>query len=554
MSNALPPLPAHNRDAMQIAAATLPQLALNDRQLCDIELLMSGGFAPLTSFLDAADYRGVIASMRLASGALWSMPIVLDVTRAFAATCAVGDAIALTDLEGVTLARYTITGSFEPDAETEAVAVFGTGDRTHPGVADIHARGPVCLAGILEPIAAPVHHDFAPLRHSPATLRSLLSQRKTAHVVAFQTRNPLHRAHYEMTRRAAEALDATLLLHPVVGRTKPGDIDHYTRVRCYEALLPRYAPTAVVLSLLPLAMRMGGPREALWHAQIRKNHGATHFIVGRDHAGPGLDASGRPFYPPLAAQELAIAHERELGITITPFPAMVYSKTRSVFVGSDALAPDEEVADVSGTELRRRLLAREPLPEWFTFPEVAGVLEDATRPKGLCIFLTGLSGAGKSTIAQALAAKLLERSARPVSVLDGDEIRRHLSKGLGFSREDRDTNVARIGFVASEVVRHGGIVIAAQIAPYASGRAEARRLVSQYGHFIEVYIATPLDECERRDRKGLYALARAGKLGQFTGISDPYEVPKQPDVVLDTLGTNAAGEAEIIFEAIRARL
>lgn len=530
-------------------AAMLPKWAVDPRQACDLELILSGGFAPLAGFLGERDWEGVVARMRLADGALWPIPVVLDVDRAFAERVEDGTSIALVDGEGLPLALMKVESRFEPDRVAEAATVFGTTDPAHPGVADTLARRPVCLAGPLTALRPPAHLDFPHLRHTPSELRGLLAAAGRDRVVAFQTRNPLHRAHVEMTHRAADELDATLLLHPAVGRTKPGDIDHYTRVRCYEAVLPSYAPRPVVLSLLPLAMRMAGPREALWHAIIRRNHGATHFIVGRDHAGPGNDPSGKPWYPPLAAQELALEHAAEVGIGIVAFPAVVYATNRRAHVRVDELSSDDTVVDLSGTELRRRLATGEPIPDWFTYPEVAAVLREATTSAraGCCVFLTGLPSSGKSTIARALAARWMEESARPVSVLDGDEVRRHLSKGLGFSREDRDTNVERIGWVAAEIVRHGGFVVCAQIAPYAGSRAEARRLVERHGRFIEVHVATPLDECERRDPKGLYALAREGKLKGFTGIDDPYELPEAPDLAIDTTALDPRAAAERIL-------
>jgi sulfate adenylyltransferase len=535
-------------------AATLPKWAVDARQACDLELILSGGFAPLTGFLGERDWESVLTRMRLADGALWPIPVVLDVDRAFAERVEIGGRIALTDGEGIPLALMTIGDRFEPDRAAEAQAVFGTVDPAHPGVADTLGRRPICLGGTVTTLRRPVHLDFPHLRHTPAELRALLAAAGGPRVVAFQTRNPLHCAHVEMTRRAADSLDATLLLHPAVGRTKPGDIDHFTRVRCYEAILPRYAPRPVVLSLLPLAMRMAGPREALWHSIIRRNHGATHFIVGRDHAGPGNDPSGRPWYPPLAAQELALEHAAEVGIDIVAFPAVVWAANRKLHVRVDELTSDDTVEDLSGTELRRRLLTGEPVPDWFSYPEVAQVLREATTAAraGCCVFLTGLPASGKSTVARALAARWMEDSARPVTVLDGDEVRRHLSKGLGFSREDRDANVERIGWVAAEIVRHGGFVVCAQIAPYAGSRAEARRLVERYGRFVEVHVATTLDECERRDPKGLYALARGGKLSGFTGIDDPYEVPTAPDLVIDTASIEPRAAADQILAAVRA--
>jgi len=332
-------------------------------------------------------------------------------------------------------------------------------------------------------------------------------------------------------------------------------VDHYTRVRCYRALLAHYPQGEATLSLLPLAMRMGGPREALWHAIIRKNYGASHFIVGRDHAGPGKDAHGAPFYAPYAAQELLARHEEELGIRVVPFPAMVYAANRDAYVPQTEVRADDEVRDISGTELRRRLHEGDAIPEWFTFPEVVKILRErhpAQARQGFALFFTGLSGSGKSTLAQAVLARLLETGSRPVTVLDGDEVRRHLSRGLGFSREDRDANITRIGFVAGEVVRHGGIVICAPIAPYASARTEARQLVEAHGRFMEIHVSTPLEVCEARDRKGLYAAARAGKIKGFTGIDDPYEAPVAPELRIDTSIASVSEAAASVVEWLRA--
>jgi sulfate adenylyltransferase len=359
----------------------------------------------------------------------------------------------------------------------------------------------------------------------------------------------MHRAHRELTLRAAEQVGAKLLIQPSVGRTKPGDVDHYTRVRCYRALLDHYPRDHATLSLLPLAMRMGGPREALWHAIIRKNYGASHFIVGRDHAGPGKDADGKPFYDPYAAQHLLAAHQKELGIEIVPFPAMVYAANRDTYLPQNEVDAEDEVRDISGTELRRRLHSGETIPEWFTFPEVVNILRErhpANAREGFALFFTGLSGSGKSTLAQAVLARLLETGSRPVTVLDGDEVRKHLSKGLGFSREDRDANITRIGYVASEVVRHGGIAICAPIAPYAGARDEARQLVQAHGRFVEIHVSTPLEVCEARDRKGLYAAARAGKIKGFTGIDDPYETPVSPELRVDTSQRSVTEAADVV--------
>ncbi|GLQ45000.1 sulfate adenylyltransferase [Dyella lipolytica] len=548
-------LPSAEAEALKRRSASLPQWTLNQRQLCDLELLLNGGFSPLQGFLGRTDYDRVVSEMRLADGTLWPIPITLDVDEAFAASLADGAQISLNDIQGTPLAVLTVEDVYFPDRIAEARSVFGTTDRTHPGVAELLDRtGPVYLGGRLQGIQQPSHYDFTALRHSPRHLREWFRQHGWHRIVAFQTRNPMHRAHRELTLRAAEKVGAKLLIQPSVGRTKPGDVDHYTRVRCYRELLAHYPPDHATLSLLPLAMRMGGPREALWHAIIRKNYGASHFIVGRDHAGPGKDAEGKPFYDPYAAQHLLAEHEQELGIQIVPFPAMVYAANRDTYLPQTEVAAQDEVRDISGTELRRRLHNGEAIPEWFTFPEVVKILRErhpANAPQGYALFFTGLSGSGKSTLAQAVLARLLETGSRPVTVLDGDEVRRHLSKGLGFSREDRDANITRIGYVASEVIRHGGIAICAPIAPYAGARAEARQLVQAHGRFVEIHVSTPLEVCESRDRKGLYAAARAGKIKGFTGIDDPYEIPASPELRVDTSQVTVSEAADRVFAWLR---
>lgn len=538
-------------------SASLPGLDLGTRQLCDLELLLNGAFSPLEGFLGQHDYERVIDELRLADGTLWPVPITLDVSEEFAAKLQLGDEIALRDPQGVTLAILDLSDIYRPDREHEARQVFGTLDVTHPGVNELLTRTrPVYLGGRVRGIQAPVHYDFAELRDSPRSLRTWFAEQGWRRIVAFQTRNPMHRAHRELTLRAAQKVGAKLLIQPSVGRTRPGDVDHYTRVRCYRALLPQYPAGSARLSLLPLAMRMGGPREALWHAIIRKNYGASHFIVGRDHAGPGKDAQGVPFYGPFDAQHLLERYQDELGIEVVPFPAMVYAANRDAYVPSTEVSPDDDVRDISGTQLREHLREGSEIPAWFSFPEVVRILRErhpAQAPRGYAVFFTGLSGAGKSTLAQALVAQLLEHTSRAVTVLDGDEVRRHLSKGLGFSREDRAANVTRIGYVASEIVRHGGIAVCAPIAPYADARAEARALVEVHGDFIEIHVATALDICEARDRKGLYAQARAGTISHFTGISDPYEVPERPELRVDGNGAEPAVLAGHILGYLRAR-
>jgi sulfate adenylyltransferase len=511
---------------------------LTERQLCDIELLLNGAFSPLEGFLGKADYESVLADMRLTSGVLWPMPITLDVNEEFAGTIKSGERIALRDLEGVVIATMEVADIWTPDKDVEAEKVFGTTDEAHPAVHYLkNIANPVYLGGTLRGVEAPTHYDFKHLRNGPAELRDRFRKLGWRKVVAFQTRNPMHRAHQELTLRAAFDVEANLLIHPVVGMTKPGDVDHYTRVRCYEHLLGRYPEQTTMLSLLPLAMRMGGPREALWHAIIRKNYGCTHLIVGRDHAGPGKDSKGEDFYGPYDAQELLKQHEEELDISMVPFRMMVYAENRAQYVPVDKASDDDKVLNISGTELRRRLAEGLDIPDWFSFPEVVTELRRTHPPRhkqGFTVFFTGLSGSGKSTIANALMVKLMEAGGRPISLLDGDVVRKNLSSELGFSREHRDLNIQRIGYVASEITKNGGIAICAPIAPYASTRRIVRDMISPLGGFIEIHVATPLEVCEQRDRKGLYAKARAGIIKEFTGISDPYEVPENAEMVIDT--------------------
>ncbi len=523
---------------LKVEAAQLLSHDLTLRQICDLELLMNGGFYPLKGFLSEADYDSVVTTMRTADGALWPIPVTLDVSEDFAAKVELGQDIALRDQEGVILATMTVTDKWVPNKAREAEMVFGADDLAHPAVNYLHHKaGKVYLGGPVTGIQQPVHYDFKGRRDTPNELRAHFRKMGWTRIVAFQTRNPLHRAHQELTFRAAREAQANLLIHPVVGMTKPGDVDHFTRVRCYEAVLDKYPSSTTHLSLLNLAMRMGGPREALWHAIIRKNHGLTHFIVGRDHAGPGKNSAGKDFYDPYAAQELVRQHEAEVGIQMVDFKQMVYVQEKAQYYPIDEVPEGCTVLDISGTELRRRLREGLEIPDWFSFPEVVTELRRTSPPRakqGFTVFFTGFSGSGKSTIANALMVKLMEMGGRPVTLLDGDVVRKHLSSELGFSKEHRDINIKRIGYVASEITKNGGIAICAPIAPYAATRREVREMIEQYGAFIEVHVATSIEECERRDRKGLYKLAREGKIKEFTGISDPYDVPEKPELRVET--------------------
>jgi len=523
---------------MKATAKDVASLTLDERGLCDLELLSVGGFSPLSTFLKKADYERVVGEMRLVDGTLWPLPVVLPVTPGDGIV--EGKPLALRDVYGNLLAFLHLEEVYPYDKENEARHAYGSLDAKHPSVAQLSRQPGHCASGRLEVIRVPPHYDFVELRRTPAELRTHFQSLGWRRIVAFQTRNPLHRAHEELTRRAAEQIGGGLLIHPVVGVTKPGDVDHYTRVRCYRALVDNYyEPGTVVLSLLPLAMRMAGPREVLLHAIIRRNYGCTHFIVGRDHAGPGNDSTGKPFYSPYAAQDSMAKHQGEIGMQMVDFKQMVFLPEENRYAPVDEVPAGVKTADISGTEVRDKYLARGlQLPEWFSRPAVAEILNEANPPRfrqGITLWFTGLSGSGKSTIAHATIERMAEFG-RNCSLLDGDEIRTHLSKGLGFSKEDRDTNIRRVGYVADLLAQHGGTTLCSVISPYRSVCDEARKMSK--GNFVEIHCSTPIEVCEQRDVKGMYAKARAavadGKPMGFTGVDDPYEPPLDPEVLLDT--------------------
>ena len=548
-------VPEDRKKELWNAARDYPSITLTPRQICDLELLLNGGFSPLRGFLNRADYDRVVEEMRLADGTLWPMPITLDISEAVASTLDGHEKVALRDQTGLLLAILTVGDLWQPDKAREAEGVFGTTNTEHPAVGYLmNEAGAFYLGGTLEGIQLPQHYDFEDLRKTPKELRAYFEAHGWERIVAFQTRNPMHRAHKELTDRAAQGIGGHLLIHPVVGMTKPGDIDYYTRVRCYKKLLKYYPEDETTISLLPLAMRMGGPREAVWHAIIRKNYGCTHLIVGRDHAGPGSDSAGTPFYGPYDAQDLVVAKGEEIGMEVVPFRLMVYLPAQEIYKPIDEVEEGEETLSISGTELRRRLATGEKIPAWFSYPDVVAELRHTHPPRekqGFTVFFTGLSGSGKSTIANAVRTKLLELTTRPVTLLDGDVVRTHLSKGLGFSAEDRSTNVQRIGYVASEVTRHGGIAVCAPIAPYKADRQVNRNRIAAGGGYIEVYVDAPLEVCEARDVKGLYAKARAGIIKGFTGIDDPYEAPINAEVVCYTAEETVAESAEKVLTKLR---
>lgn len=535
-------------------AAELHSIQLSDRSLFDLELLAVGAFSPLDRFMDKATYERVVDEMRLVDGRLWPMPITLPVSKG--APIALGQRIALRSPKNELLAVMRIEEIYQWDLKREAQGVLGTTDSRHPLVAEMHRWGDLYLSGPLAVLELPRHYDFKELRLTPKEARERMQSYGYKNVVAFQTRNPLHRVHEELTKRAIDEVGGALLLHPVVGVTKPGDVDHYTRVRTYKLLASKYFDQdRVLLALLPLAMRMAGPREALWHALVRRNYGANYLIVGRNHASPGTNSQGEPYYGPYEAQHLVEAHVEETGVDVVPFRELVYLPDEDRYEESSEIEDGQETARISGTEVRQEYLSNgKRLPDWFTRPEVADILAETYPPRhkqGVCIWFTGLSGSGKSTTAEVLAV-LLQEKGKQVTVLDGDVVRTHLSKGLGFSKEDRDINIRRIGFVASEISRHGGMVIAAAISPYRATRNDVRNMVGG-DRFVEVFVDTPLEVCEERDTKGLYAKARRGEIEGFTGIDDPYELPEDPEIVLKTVERTPEENARRIIEYLESQ-
>ncbi|MEW6239285.1 MAG: bifunctional sulfate adenylyltransferase/adenylylsulfate kinase [Chloroflexota bacterium] len=546
------------REELLARASKLPSIKITMRNLCDLELLANGGFSPLDTFMGKADYERVLHEMRLADGTLWPLPITLTADPRELPT--VGEDLVLRNANNDVIAIMQLDEVYHWDLETEAALAYGSTDTKHPMVSEMARWGKVCISGPLKVVNMPKYHDFKELRRTPAEVRAALEKMGHENVVAFQTRNPLHRIHEELTKRAAAEVKGSLIIHPVVGMTKPGDVDHYTRVRIYKALVDNYYDKkSTILSLLPLAMRMAGPKEALLHAIIRRNHGANHFVVGRDHAGPGKDSTGKPFYGPYDAQEIMKQYAAELGVKMIPFEELVYLPDEDRYVEQKDVPAGAKVLNISGTQVRDDYLARgRLLPEWFTRPETAEILREMYPPRhkqGFCIWFTGLSGSGKSATSEVLTALLLERG-REIAILDGDVVRTHLSKGLGFSKEDRDTNILRIGFVAGEIVHAGGAVVCAAISPYRAAREEARKFVGP-DNFVMVYMDTPVEVCEQRDVKGLYAKARQamveGHPMGFTGVDDPYEPPIDPEITLQGFGATPEENARKVLDYLEAQ-
>ena len=535
---------------------TISSLTLSLKQQCDLEMILNGAFSPLLTFNNQKDYEEILLNNKLLNGVIWPIPIVLDVPNDFLKALDKNEHISLRNAEGFLLAILKVREFWSPNKKDEANSIFKTIDENHPGVDYLfnHTNSNY-ISGELVPIQSNKYFDFTHLRKSPQEVRDLFRSKRWQDVIAFQTRNPMHRAHFELTRLAMEKHNAKLLIHPVIGISKPGDIDHFTRVKCYQHIIKHYPENSVELSLINLAMRMAGPKEALWHAIIRKNYGCNYIIIGRDHAGPGVDAKGKPYYQPYDAQELISQYQEELEIKMVPFQEMVFAKNKKTYLPLDEIKKDEQIERLSGTQFKELLKQRTEIPNWYSFPEVVHELRrryPKLHNQGLTVFFTGLSGAGKSTLANALMYKLMEMEDRPITLLDGDIVRQHLSSELGFSKEDRDIHVKRIGYVASEITKHGGVAICAPIAPYSNTRKTVRNMIDEVGSFVEIHVSTPLSVCEERDVKGLYKRARAGKILDFTGVSDPYEEPQNPEITIDTSDISVEESSAIIIDKLRS--
>ena len=551
-SNLVQLLVDHQRTAvLKELSLHLPSLTLNDHQLCDIELLTTGALSPLTGFMNRSDYEAVLDRMQLQDGTPWPLPVCLSISEKQAKQLESGQSVAIRDPEGFLLAVMHIEEIWPIDKERESKAVFNCVDRRHPRIDYLYEKeGQYYVGGKIEVLSLPLHYDFKQLRLTPREVQKAFHKLGWKRVVGFQTRHPLHKPQFELTLQAMQAAKANLLILPIVGLSMPDDFDYYTRVRCYQEVLRYYPPSTALLSLLPLSARMAGAREALMHAIIAKNYGCTHFIVGHNHANPGLDASGKPFYDSAQTRRFVAEQAQRIGINIVAFDELVYLPFEDEYRTRDRVAENVQTLSMSGADIRVRIRSGRKIPDWVTFPEVVEQIRKAypePRRQGFTIFLTGLSGAGKSTIAKVLYSQMLEIGDRPVTLLDGDIVRRNLSSELNFSKEHRDINVRRIGFVASEITKNRGIAICAPIAPYANTRSEIRKAVEAYGGFVEVHVATPLEVCENRDRKGMYAKAKAGLIKGFTGVDDPYEIPELPEIRVNTAGITPDEAAQEIM-------
>lgn len=534
-----------NKDELLKRSAYYPTKILDTRELCDLELLINGGFYPLKGYLDRRNYESILENCRLIDGTLWPIPITLSIAEEMLQHYTSEGFITLKDPLHNPLAILRIEDVFKPDLLTECRLVYGTCDHNHPEVSRIINRNNnYYVGGTLWKIHSPNYYDFKHLRLNPKELRVFFKNSNWQTIVGFQTRNPLHQSHLHVMLKALDKTgnqNAKLLIHPIIGPAQDGDIPYHIRVRCYEKILNYFPPGKVKLSLLPYAMRMAGPKEALLHALIRQNYGCTHFIIGRDHAGPSsLTKMGTSFYGPYEAQEFVEKFSKEMSIKIIASPEVVYSPNSKTYTTRLVGQNDDSVLTLSGTKLRSGLMKGDEIPNWLSFPEVIGELNKYYNfSRGICIYFTGISGSGKTTIATALKEILNESDhfSRKITLLDGDIIRKYISPELGFTKTDRSINVRRIGYMASLVVLNGGICLCANIAPYEEDRSANRNLISKHGRYVEVYVDTPLEVCEERDPKGLYKAARENKLKAFTGIDDPYEIPENPDITISGYGS-----------------
>lgn len=545
-------LPESRVSELKDSFSRLTLLQLNQKQLCDLEMLLCGALSPLTGFMIKEDYENVLDKSALTNELLWTIPVTLDVSDEMAGQVEIGQQIGLCDSEGFMLAVMEVESVWKPDKLREADIIYGTRDTRHPGVRDLlNNVNTNYIGGKVTGIQLPIHFDFEELRKTPRQMREFFSRNGWKNVIAFHTSKPMHRVHYEITLRAAKEYSANILIHPVAGVGKPGDLAYYSRVHCYQAILNHYPKYMASLALLPMAMRMAGPREAVLNMLIRQNYGCTHFLVGPEHASPpGVRVGEQRFYERYSSQKLIEEYQEKLDIKMVPIEELGYSKNRQTYIECSRISNKDDVEEYNEKNLKYDLEHDEPVPSWYSFDAVLEELSKvilSRKRKGFTLFFTGLSGSGKSTLAKLIYARFIEQGGRPVTLLDGDTVRTHLSSELGFSKEHRDINVKRIGFVASEITRNRGIAICAPIAPYSEIRRQVREMIEENGAFIEIHVATPLEECEKRDRKGLYAKARKGIIKNFTGISDPYDVPENPEIKIDTSNSTPSECAQDIM-------
>lgn len=562
MENIQPPAPnddilknlvvdAQRSTKLKDLSFSLPDITLSDHHLCDLELMATGAFSPLEGFMVRADYESVIDRMRLQDDTLWPIPVCLDIPENKANNLEAGQSVALRDPEGFLLAVMHVEDIWKPDKKRESEAVYLTMDLDHPGTRHLfNDVEDYYIGGCIEVISLPLHYDFRQLRKTPIEVRRECQKLGWQRIVGYQTGTVIHQPQYMITLEAMRRAKANLLLMPIVGVIRTEEFDYYTRVRCYKEAVRHYPPDTNLLSLLPHFLRFAGPREVLLNAIVAKNYGCTHFVVGHDHADPCMDNGHKCIYDTKMLQDILNQCEEDLGISLFSFDEMVYLPYEDEYKFKERVPKGVKTVSLTSQDIRERIKSGRKIPDWASFPEVLDELRKAYPPpskQGFTVFCTGLSGAGKSTIAKVLFSKMLEIGDRPVTLLDGDIVRHNLSSELSFSKEHRDINVRRIGFVATEITKNRGIAICAPIAPYDRTRSEIRHAIEAHGGFVEVHVATPLEECEKRDRKGMYAKARAGLIKGYTGIDDPYEIPEAPELSINTTNITPEEAAQEIL-------